>query len=377
MFDNNFSFYSRNIFRYLATRLWHYDLILIALVITISSLGFITLFSAGYSFPWRIESQMRNILIASSALVFFSFIPMHLLRKCSVGLFIIGCILLLATHFFGITIKGATRWINIGIQIQPSEILKLALPMVLAWFYQKQYDSGSIHFIHHCIALFILSIPVSLILKQPDLGTSILVAIAGLSVIYLAGLQWRIIFIALASILLSLPVIWSLMYDYQRERVLTLLDPTSDPLGKGFHILQALIAIGSGGFWGKGWLEGTQAHLDFIPERTSDFLFAVYSEEFGFIGNVILLGLYTLLIGRSFWIAACARNLYSRLLAGAIGTIFFTYTFVNIGMVSGLLPVVGVPLPFMSYGGTALLILGVCTGILLSISIETKTPTQQ
>lgn len=373
MIDDNFSFHSRNIVRYLAHRLWHYDLILIALVLTLSSLGFITLFSAGYSFPWRIESQMRNILVAVSALVFFSFIPIQLLRKCSLGLFIIGCLLLLATHFFGITIKGATRWLYIGVQIQPSEILKLALPMVLAWFYQKRLDNGPIRFVHHCIALCILAIPISLILKQPDLGTSILVAIAGLSVIYLAGLQWRVIFIALGSALLSLPIVWSLMYDYQRERVLTLLDPTSDPLGKGFHILQSLIAIGSGGFLGKGWLEGTQAHLDFIPERTSDFLFAVYSEEFGFIGNVILLVLYTLLIGRCFWIAAGAKNLYSRLLAGAIGTIFFTYTFVNIGMVSGLLPVVGVPLPFMSYGGTALLILGVCTGILLSINIETKT----
>ena len=215
-------------------------------------------------------------------------------------------------------------------------------------------------------------IPVGLIVKQPDLGTSILVLIAGASVIFFAGLSKRILVSLTGILILSMPVIWSLMHDYQRQRVLTLLDPSADPLGKGFHILQALIAIGSGGFSGKGWMEGTQAHLDFIPERTSDFLFAVFSEEFGFVGNLVLLALYTALIGRSFYIAAFAETRFSRLLAGAIGCIFFTYTFVNMGMVSGILPVVGVPLPFMSYGGTALLILGVCTGILLSVSAESK-----
>lgn len=217
----------------------------------------------------------------------------------------------------------------------------------------------------------LLCIPVALILKQPDLGTAILVAISGLAVIFFAGLNAKVIVSAVLAFLFSLPFIWTFLHDYQQERILTLLDPSRDPLGKGFHINQALIAIGSGGFSGKGWMEGTQAHLDFIPERTSDFLFAVYSEEFGFVGNVILLILYTILIGRSFYIAAYATNRFSRLVAGAIGTIFFTYTFVNMGMVSGILPVVGVPLPFMSYGGTALMILGICSGILLSISTET------
>ena len=233
--------------------------------------------------------------------------------------------------------------------------MKLAVPMMLAWYYNVRGENVCNW--DHLTAFIIMAVPVGLIVKQPDLGTSILVLIAGASVIFFAGLSKRILVSLTGILILSMPVIWSLMHDYQRQRVLTLLDPSADPLGKGFHILQALIAIGSGGFSGKGWMEGTQAHLDFIPERTSDFLFAVFSEEFGFVGNLVLLALYTALIGRSFYIAAFAETRFSRLLAGAIGCIFFTYTFVNMGMVSGILPVVGVPLPFMSYGGTALLIL--------------------
>ena len=339
--------------RYLATRLLRIDLMLLALVVTLTTIGFIALFSAGYSFPWRIEGQIRNIAVAGVVMLVVSCIPVKAFQKATVPIF-----------------KGATRWLNVGVRIQPSELMKLAVPMMLAWYYNVRGENVCNW--DHLTAFIIMAVPVGLIVKQPDLGTSILVLIAGASVIFFAGLSKRILVSLTGILILSMPVIWSLMHDYQRQRVLTLLDPSADPLGKGFHILQALIAIGSGGFSGKGWMEGTQAHLDFIPERTSDFLFAVFSEEFGFVGNLVLLALYTALIGRSFYIAAFAETRFSRLLAGAIGCIFFTYTFVNMGMVSGILPVVGVPLPFMSYGGTALLILGVCTGILLSVSAESK-----
>lgn len=367
---NSVSHRSSSLLRYLFNRLMKIDFMLLAIVVTITTIGFIALFSAGYSFPWRIEGQIRNIAIACIVMILVACLPVKLLQQTALPIFILGCVLLLITHFFGITVKGATRWLNVGIRIQPSEIMKLALPLMLAWYYQKR--SENINSWDHFFAFIFLIFPVALILKQPDLGTSILVSIAGISVIFFAGLSKRVIIGAFCSLLASLPIIWNFLHDYQRERVMTLLDPTSDPLGKGFHTLQALIAIGSGGFSGKGWMAGTQAHLDFIPERTSDFLFAVYSEEFGFVGNLVLLILYTLLIGRSFYIAAFAETYFGRLLAGAIGCIFFTYTFVNMGMVSGILPVVGVPLPFMSYGGTALLILGICTGILLSISAESR-----
>lgn len=248
--------------------------------------------------------------------------------------------------------------------------MKLAVPMMLAWYYNVRGENVCNW--DHLTAFIIMAVPVGLIVKQPDLGTSILVLIAGASVIFFAGLSKRILVSLTGILILSMPVIWSLMHDYQRQRVLTLLDPSADPLGKGFHILQALIAIGSGGFSGKGWMEG-HAGPSRLHSRTHERLpLRRFQREFGFVGNLVLLALYTALIGRSFYIAAFAETRFSRLLAGAIGCIFFTYTFVNMGMVSGILPVVGVPLPFMSYGGTALLILGVCTGILLSVSAESK-----
>lgn len=356
--------------RWILARVLRYDLMLLALVMCLIIVGFITLFSAGYSFPWRIEDQLRNIVVAFAAMLLVSFIPIRWIQRISLFAFVVGCLLLLATELVGITVKGATRWLNVGVRIQPSELMKLAAPMMLAWYYWKR--SEALAWWDHFVALGILAVPVGFILKQPDLGTSILVSIAGLAVIFFAGISAKLVAASVVLAIASMPVLWTMLHDYQRERILTLMDPTLDPLGKGFHTLQALIAIGSGGFSGKGWMEGTQAHLDFIPERTSDFIFAVFGEEFGFIGGVLLLLLYLSLVARSFYIAAHARTLYARLLAASIGVIFFTYSFVNIGMVSGILPVVGVPLPFMSYGGTALLILGICTGILLSISVEAK-----
>lgn len=355
---------------WLISRILRLDLMLLAIVMCLVTVGFITLFSAGYSFPWRIEDQVRNLIVAAGAMFATALVPVRWIRRISVPCFVIGCLLLLATALFGVTVKGATRWLNVGVRIQPSEIMKLAVPMMLAWYYWKRGEALSAW--DHAAALGLLLIPAGFILKQPDLGTATLVSIAGLSVIFFAGVSARIVALCSGALVLSMPLLWTFMHDYQRERVLTLLDPTLDPLGKGFHILQALIAIGSGGVTGKGWMEGTQAHLDFIPERTSDFIFAVFGEEFGFVGAALLLLLYLALIARSFYIAAGAPTRFARLLAGSIGVIFFTYTFVNIGMVSGILPVVGVPLPFMSYGGTALLILGTSTGILLAISAESK-----
>jgi rod shape determining protein RodA len=357
--------------RYVIARLMRLDIMLLAIVVTLTTIGFIALFSASYSFPWRIEDQIRNITIAATVMLATAMVPVKALQKVSLPLFLLGCALLVLTLAAGVTVKGATRWLNVGVRIQPSEIMKLAVPMMLAWYYSVRGDS--IRWWDHLAAFAMMVLPVALIMKQPDLGTSVLVAVAGFAVIFFAGLPKKVILAGLVLFIVSLPFAWTMLHDYQRERIMTLIDPTTDPLGKGFHIIQALIAIGSGGFTGKGWMSGTQAHLDFIPERTSDFLFAVFGEEFGFVGNIVLLILYASLIGRSFYIAAYAQTRCARLLAAAIGVIFFTYTFVNMGMVSGILPVVGVPLPFMSYGGTALMILGVCCGILLSISAESRS----
>ena len=250
-------------------------------------------------------------------------------------------------------------------RIQPSEILKIAMPLMLAWYFHK-YESA-LKFHHFVVAALLLVIPFALIAKQPDLGTGILVGAAGFYVIFLAGLPWKVLLALLFAGASAAPFVWTMLHDYQRKRILTLIDPTTDPLGAGYHIIQSTIAIGSGGTLGKGWLDGTQTHLEFIPERHTDFIFAVFSEEQGLLGNVLLVVLYTLLIMRGMVIAANAPTLFSRLLASTITLSFFTYAFVNMGMVSGILPVVGVPLPFMSYGGTALVMLFLALGILMSI----------
>jgi rod shape determining protein RodA len=279
----------------------------------------------------------------------------------------------------GVTKKGATRWLNVGVVIQPSEILKIAMPLMLAWWFQR--CEGQRRAIDFMVALALLLVPVGLIVKQPDLGTAILVLSAGLYVIFFAGLSWKLIIpvlvvgaVAITAIVVSEDHIcqpevkWPLLRDYQKNRVCTLLDPTTDPLGKGFHIIQGMIAIGSGGIEGKGFMKGTQTHLEFIPERTTDFIFAAFSEEFGLIGTASLVLGFIFLIFRGLMIAADAPTVFTRLLAGAITMSFFTYAFVNMGMVSGILPVVGVPLPFISYGGTAMVTLGLGLGILMSIS---------
>lgn len=347
-----------------------FDGSLFLIVCLILALGTVTLYSAGIDFPGRVEDHVRNIMIAFMVMWIAAVIPPQTLMRFAVPLYLIGIVLLLAVAQFGLIRNGARRWVDLGMIIQPSEIMKIAMPMMLAWFFQKR--EGMTRWSEFLVAGLLLIVPVGLIMRQPDLGTSLLVLAAGFYVIFLAGLSWKVMLAAGTVAAASMPVVWSMLHDYQRNRVLTLIDPTTDPLGKGFHIIQSTIAIGSGGITGKGWLNGTQAHLEFIPERTTDFIFAVFSEEFGLIGNCILLVLYLALIGRGMIIAANAPTLFSRLLAGAITLIFFTYAFVNMGMVSGILPVVGVPLPFVSYGGTAFVTLGLGVGILMSIQRHRK-----
>ena len=343
----------------------------LALVIfLLLSTGLVTIYSAGIDFPGRVEGQIRNIMVAFVVMWIAANVPPQTLLRLAVPIYTVGVTLLVAVFLFGVIKKGARRWLHVGIDIQPSEIMKIAMPLMLAWYFQQR--SGFLTWRAFLIAAVLLMVPIALIMKQPDLGTSLLVLAPGFYVIFLAGLSWK----ALAGLAVagagSLPIAWSLMHDYQRDRIMTLIDPTTDPLGKGFHIIQSTIAIGSGGVSGKGFLHGTQAHLEFIPERTTDFIFSVFAEEFGLVGICVLLLLYLLLIGRGLMIAANAPTLFTRLLAGAITMSFFTYAFINMGMVSGILPVVGVPLPFISYGGTALMTLGMGAGILMSIQRHRK-----
>jgi rod shape determining protein RodA len=346
--------------------------------------GLVTLYSASIDVPSRVSDQVRNVILTFALMWAIAHVPPATLMRFAVPLYAFGMALLVAVALFGLTRKGARRWLNVGVVIQPSELMKIATPMMLAWYYQLR--EGSIRWFDHVVGLLLLGLPVALIAKQPDLGTAMLVFAAGLFVIYFAGLSFKLILPTLLVVVIAIGAItvsedkicqpgvnWPMMHDYQKHRVCTLLDPTSDPLGKGFHTIQAVIAIGSGGPHGKGWLKGTQAHLEFIPEKHTDFIFAVYSEEFGLVGGLLLLAMYLLLIIRGLMVAARGATLFARLLAGALAMTFFTYAFVNIGMVSGILPVVGVPLPFMSYGGTALVTLGIAVGLIMSVSNQRRS----
>ena len=348
-------------------------------VFMLACAGLLTMYSSGYDHGTRFVDHGRNMLIAGFIMFVVAQIPPQRLMALAVPLYVVGVTLLIAVAVFGITKKGAKRWVNVGITIQPSEILKIAMPLMLAWWFQKR--EGQLRSLDFLVAGVLLAVPVGLIVKQPDLGTAILVLAAGVSVIFFAGLGWKwiippVLLGLLGGILLMVfeprlcadGVRWPVLHDYQQQRICTLLDPTRDPLGKGFHIIQGMIAIGSGGIFGKGFMQGTQTHLEFIPERTTDFIFAAFSEEFGLFGNLLLIGGFAFLLLRGLNIALEAPTLFSRLLAGSVTFIFFTYAFVNMGMVSGILPVVGVPLPFISYGGTAMVTLGMGLGILMSIS---------
>ncbi len=339
---------------------------LLTIALVIMAFGLATIYSATVYASNRAVSQLLNMGVGMLVMWLIAQLPPQKLMRFAVPLYVIGVILLILVYVIGVKVNGARRWLPIGItRIQPSEILKIATPLMLAWYFHK-YEAV-LRLRHYAIAGLLLLVPFALIAKQPDLGTAILVGAAGFYVIFFAGLPWKIIVGMIAAAAGSAPFIWSMLHDYQRKRILTLIDPTTDPLGSGYHIIQSTIAIGSGGPFGKGWLQGTQTHLEFIPERHTDFIFAVFSEERGLVGNCILVVLYLLLIARGLMITANASTLFARTLAGSITLSFFTYAFVNMGMVSGILPVVGVPLPFMSYGGTALVTLFLGLGILMSI----------
>ncbi len=356
-----------------------FDWWLLLVIALLAGTGLLAMYSAGYDHGTRFADHARNMLLAAAILFVIAQIPPPRLMLAAVPLYALGVVLLLAVLLFGITKKGATRWVNVGVVIQPSELLKIAMPLMLAWWFQRR--EGQIRAWDFVIAFGLLALPAALILKQPDLGTALLVLASGLAVIFFAGLPWKLVLppVLLGAVGIFLLIMneerlcadgvsWYFLHDYQRTRVCTLLDPMRDPLGKGFHIIQGMIAIGSGGVWGKGFMAGTQTHLEFIPERTTDFIFAAYAEEFGLVGVLFLITCFLLLVWRALLIALRANSLFGRLMAAAVAVIFFSYSFVNMGMVSGILPVVGVPLPFISYGGTAMVTLGLALGILMSVS---------
>ncbi len=321
----------------------------------------------------QLENKTLHTVIGFILLWVVAKVPPKTIAKWALPIYAVGVVLLIGVEIAGVTVNGSTRWLDLGIRIQPSEIMKIGLPMMVAWFFQR--FEGRLRWWHYLAALGLMAVPVALILKQPDLGTATLIMASGLFVVYFAGLPWKVIFAAIVGFVAVLPLVWNYgMHDYQKTRVLTLLDPTKDPLGAGYHIIQSMIAIGSGGVWGKGWLNGTQTHLDYIPEATTDFIFAVFGEEFGLIGNILLLLVYLVILGRGLYIAGRAQTLYSRTLAGALTMTFFCYAFVNMGMVSGILPVVGVPLPLVSYGGTATISIMMILALLMGIANEQKLP---
>ncbi|KRT53817.1 rod shape-determining protein RodA [endosymbiont of Ridgeia piscesae] len=349
----------------------HLDLPLLSALLLLCGVSLLVLYSAGDQDMALIQRQAIRFGIAFVALILLAQIHPDHLRRWSPWLYLAGLLMLAAVLAFGETGKGAQRWLDLGLfRFQPSEMMKLALPMMLAWYLaEKRLPPKKRRLL---VAIIMTLLPVLLIAKQPDLGTALLVASAGVFVLFLAGISWRLVAGFSALMAAMGPLIWFLMRPYQRQRVMTFLNPENDPLGAGYHTIQAKIAIGSGGIAGKGWLNGTQSHLEFLPERHTDFIFAVISEELGLVGVAALLLLYFFIILRGLYIATQAQNTYSRLLAGTLTLVFFVYLFVNTGMVTGLLPVVGVPLPLISYGGTSLVTILAGFGMLMSIHTHRK-----
>ena len=357
-------------------KIWHYltrymDSFLLIGILILMAVGLIVLYSATGANISRVSNQIINMLVALVIMWLVANIPLQQIMRLALPMYIVGLVLLIGVALFGEINNGARRWLNIGVtRIQPSELMKIAIPLMMAWYFDKH--EITLRLKDYLGARVLLMLPVLLILRQPDLGTALLITASGFYVLFLAGLSWRIIAGLVIAAAASLPVFWSIMHDYQRRRIMTLLDPSQDPLGAGYHTIQSTIAIGSGGIVGKGWQNGTQAQLDFLPEQSTDFIFAVFSEEFGLIGNTILLFLYLIVIARCMVITANASTQFTRLIAGSITLTFFTYIFVNMGMVSGILPIVGVPLPLISYGGTSMVTMLLGFGILMSIQTHPK-----
>ena len=352
-------------------RTLHMDVPLLASLVILSAIGLITLYSASNHDITAVNRQLVFMIIGFVAMFIFAQIPPHTLKFWAPWLFSIGIITLIAVFFFGSVGKGAQRWLDLGfIRFQPSESMKIGLPLMLAWFLADEPLPPSAKRL--VISAILIAIPVGLIVVQPDLGTSLLIGTTGIIVLLLAGISWMVVgsFVVLGMI--SAPLLWYLLRDYQRQRILTFLNPENDPLGSGYHIIQSKIAIGSGGVYGKGWLNGTQSHLEFLPESSTDFIFSVFGEEFGLIGIVVLMSVYMFIIIRGLVIATQAQDTFGRLITGSLILTFFVYVFVNTGMVMGLLPVVGVPLPLLSLGGTSLVTLMAGFGIMMSVHTHRK-----
>ncbi len=346
---------------------WHIDFPLLALLLLVCIVGLLELYSASGRNLALVIKQCSSLGLGLLAMAILAQIPPRIYQAISPWLYCAVVVLLIMVALFGTVAMGARRWLTIPhvTRFQPSEFMKIAMPMMIAWFLAQQILPPRLK--HIIVTILLIAIPAALIARQPDLGTALLVASSGFFVLFLAGLPWWFLGLSAAGLAAIAPIAWHFLHDYQRQRILTLIDPQSDPLGTGWNIIQSKTAIGSGGLTGKGWLNGTQAHLEFLPEGHTDFIIATYSEEFGWMGIIVLLTLYSLIIGRCLYIASHANDTYRRLLAGAISLSFFVYVFVNAGMVSGILPVVGVPLPFISYGGTAMLTLMSGFGILMAI----------
>lgn len=350
----------------------HIDVPLFLGLLALMTLGLAVFYSASGESNQQVVKQLIRLGIGCGVMFFMAQIPPMMYRRWTVLFFLFGIVLLIAVLLFGSMSKGAQRWLNLGVtRFQPSEVMKLAVPMMLSWYLSQYHLPSKLR--HILIGFVLVGIPTLLIAKQPDLGTSLLIASSGFFALFLSGMSWALLGFMAAITPPALWILWTFfMHPYQKQRVLTLLDPETDPLGSGYHIIQSKIAIGSGGVQGKGWLQGTQSQLEFIPERHTDFIFSVFSEEFGLLGIILLLSIYIFIIARGLYIAVKAQETYGKLLAGSITMTFFVYIFVNIGMVSGLLPVVGVPLPLVSYGGTSVVTLMAGFGVLMSISTHKR-----
>jgi rod shape determining protein RodA len=349
----------------------HIDIVLLSLLLLLACIGLFVLYSASEQHGQMVEMQCVHLLFGFVLMFIFAQIPPTTLQRWAVPAYGISCFLLVAVLIIGHTGKGAQRWLNLGVlHLQPAELMKLTVPLILAWYYHHHHLPIQMKSL--LVALPLMLIPAVLTAKQPDLGTAILIFLSGMSVLFLAGLPMRTIGAAVAALIISAPLVWYRLHDYQRNRVLTFLNPERDPLGAGYHIIQSKIAIGSGGFFGKGWLNGTQSSLHFLPEHTTDFIFAVCGEEFGFAGCILILTVLMLIVCRGFYITLQAQDTFSRLLAGSLTLVFFISFFINVSMVTGLLPVVGVPLPLISYGGSSVVTMMASFGMLMSIQTHRR-----
>jgi rod shape determining protein RodA len=349
----------------------HLDKTLLYALLALSVLSLAVIYSASGKSLSATGAHAMRLLLGFGVLLMFAQLRPETLERWSPIIFGVGLSLTLAVLALGVIGKGAQRWLSLGVlRFQPSEIMKLAVPMMLAWFFAREGLPPRLWRV--AVGLLVTLIPAAVIAKQPDLGTAALVFAGGVVVIFLAGLSWRVIVPFFVLAVAAMPFAWHFMHDYQRQRIFTLFDPQSDPLGSGYHTIQSMIAVGSGGFYGKGWLNSSQAHLDYLPESRTDFIFAVFAEEFGLIGSVLLLALYGFIVARCLWIAYLAQDTYTRLLAGGLALAFFIHFFINMGMVVGILPVVGIPLPILSYGGTSIVILMAAFGMLMSIHTHRK-----